>query len=369
MEKSLNSDLETSGVQPLFDFHRQHPDVSLESHVRRKRIELGLEVSSLQRIYLDIRFWIMLRDVVLGRCQDEAVIALLNFLRETVSTGRAICPISESVLMELLKQRDPITRNATAQLIDDLSLGVALVPIDERISQELCHCVYGQHGVENLIPLEYLVWTKLAYVLGQVHPHETGLAPEDELAIQKAVCDDLWTTSLVEMLSHAGEPNLYFDWNSLADRLNAGSAEHFDQIKSYSQAFRAEFEGSFRLFKDQLLAISEEVTERSGMAFAPVNANEPAAKRFEKFSQAIPTLHIGSSCHAAVRWDQKRNLTGNDLFDFHHAEAALAYCDVFLTEKPLASLLTQRHLGLAIYTCQIFSAPRAALDWLRNCDR
>ncbi|WP_448108853.1 hypothetical protein [Pseudomonas azerbaijanoccidentalis] len=365
----MNNDPETYEVLSVFNFHRLHTNISLESHVRQKRAELGMKVSSLQRIYLDIRFWIMLREVVLGRCQDETSIALLNFIREEVVAGRAICPISESVLMELLKQRDLVTRNATAQLIDDLSLGVALVPLNERISQELCNFVYEQHGVENLLPLNHLVWTKLAYVLGQAHPYETGLAVEDELAIQKAVCDDLWSTSLIEMLSHAGEPTSNFDWNLLADKLNAGSAVHVDQIKSYSQAFRAEFEGVFSLFKDEFLAISNEATERSGGAFASVNTGESIAKRFEKFSQAIPTLHIGSSCHAAVRWDQKRNLTGNDLFDFHHAEAALAYCDVFLTEKPLASLLAQRHLGLEIYTCQIFSAPRAALDWLRNCDR
>lgn len=91
------------------------------------------------------------------------------------------------------------------------------------------------------------------------------------------------------------------------------------------------------------------------------------AARFKAFSSSIPTLHIGASCHAAVRWDKKRNLTGNDLFDFHHAEAALGYCDVFLTEIPLKTLLEQNHLGLiGRFPCRLFSSAEKALEWFSD---
>ncbi|EJC3510817.1 hypothetical protein MYX42_004021, partial [Escherichia coli] len=80
------------------------------------------------------------------------------------------------------------------------------------------------------------------------------------------------------------------------------------------------------------------------------------------------TLHIGASCHAAVRWDQKRQLNGNDLLDFHHAEAALGYCDLFLTEKPLKVLVSQEHLGLReLFSCSVESSASEGLKILNMC--
>lgn len=79
---------------------------------------------------------------------------------------------------------------------------------------------------------------------------------------------------------------------------------------------------------------------------------------------ALRTLYIGALCHAAVRWDQRRKLTGNDLFDFHHAEAAIAYCDVFLTEKPLETLLKQSHMKLTNdFSCLVISSLAEAAIW------
>jgi len=58
------------------------------------------------------------------------------------------------------------------------------------------------------------------------------------------------------------------------------------------------------------------------------------ALRLSKLRKKLPTAHIHAMCHAVYRWDKKRKFDGNDLLDFHHATAALAYCDVFLTDGP-----------------------------------
>lgn len=138
------------------EFHRRNPDVSLRSYMRDKRCQLGSAVISIQRIYLDQRFWLLLRDVYLGRSGDKATSDLLTLLRYLVSQGKAIYPISESVFIELLKQSDESTRLATAQLIDDLSLGITLIPFDERVRQELCNSFYEQAGAKDLISLSSL---------------------------------------------------------------------------------------------------------------------------------------------------------------------------------------------------------------------
>lgn len=362
MSGASNSSFNSSRIE----FHRRNPDVSLQSYMRDKRCQLGAAVTSIQRIYLDQRFWLLLRDVSLSRSGDKAISDLLALLRYLVSQGKAICPISESVFIELLKQSDESTRLATAQLIDDLSLGITLISFDERVRQELCNSFYEQAGVTDLIPLQQLVWTKLAYVLGEIHPSNTPFSPEEELVIQKAFSDHIWNTSLVEIVRHIDEPPPQFDWNALAARLNAGNNAHYSTIRSYPQAFRAEFEGGLSLFRNEMAMLAKELDERGYSDFGAKLAHLSQKKRFEVFSQSIPSLHIYGTCHAAIRWDQRRNLCGNDLFDFHHAHAALGYCDVFLTEKPLTDMLSQQHLGLSKYKCRTFWSPTSALSWLRE---
>ena len=76
---------------------------------------------------MDLRFWIFLRDVELGRNDNQELIKLLDRIKFLVDEGLVICPISETVFIELMKQSDHETRLATARLIDRLSLGVTLV--------------------------------------------------------------------------------------------------------------------------------------------------------------------------------------------------------------------------------------------------
>lgn len=329
------------------DFHRTQPDVSLEKYVRHKRIQLGIEVTKKYCIYLDLRFWILLRDVELYKNKTPNLVELLSQLKRLVDNGVAVCPISESIFIELMKQSNPENRTATSELIDRLSLGITLIVNHQRVSQELCNAIYGQAGASNLFPIDALVWIKLAYVLGETHPYQTPFEANEELVIQKSFFDHMWKISLSEMVSYidfAKWPQSNFE--QTVDLLNAGNKRHANEIKSFSQAYRAEFEGGLSLFKEDLLRLFKKVDEAGYKDFENNSDNLTKKERFSQFSKSIRTLHIGACCHAAVRWDKKRRLTANDLLDFHHAEAAIGYCNLFLTEKPLKTLVSQRHLGL-----------------------
>lgn len=79
----------------------------------------------------------------------------------------------------------------------------------------------------------------------------------------------------------------------------------------------------------------------------------------------LPTLHISALCYSAIRWDKKRNLSANDIYDFQHAAAAIGYCDAFLTEKPLMTLLAQRNLKIkADFRCAVISDIEEATQWI-----
>ena len=355
-------------VADNFLWHRQNGHVSLQQHVAATRRKFSISVHTKRKIYLDLRFWILLRRAYLDpkSCATSET-ELLNRLLSEVELGRAICPISESTFIELFKQSDPHSRNATAQLIDKLSQGLSLLPFEERIEEEIWHSLSSAAGVPNLQPTWQNIWTKLPYVLGETHPIGTPFSPSEELVIQKAFFDQMWKISLVEMLNHLGsEMPPAHDWDGLAENLNTANMAHKNEIKSYAQAHRHEFESGLTLFKEKLQTITKALLEAGYWQSDTNNDRKSVNKAFKAFTRSVPTLHVYASCHAAVRWDKKRKLTGNDLFDLHHAQAALAYCDVFLTENPLKTLLQQGHLGLAdAFACAVLSGVDEAIDHIR----
>ena len=378
--KEQFSESEIAKMKESFDRHKAQLHVSIDEHVRSRSIELGQVLEKRAAIYLDQRYWIIVRDVILNRRTDSLSVNLANLLGDLVREGKIFCPISESVFVELLKQLDLETRRSTAKTIDELSLGVTLAPEQLRVGTELAHLFYSHGKQGSVYPLRWLVWSKLSYVLGVVHPTNTVFDPEQELLIKKAFFDHMWDISIVKIVDILGDspvPPTNFD--AVAEKLNKANAAHSNEIRSYKQAYTAEIGGALSLYIGVAREILESMEEKaSGVAPKLTEAQRQTHERellnffvqeFRKseIAKQLPTLHIHASCHATIRWDKKRQLEGNDLYDFHHAAAALAYCDVFLTEKPLQSLLKMNHIALdSLFGCKVISAVREAVDCLKQ---
>ncbi|EPX94545.1 hypothetical protein C404_28100 [Ralstonia sp. AU12-08] len=357
----------------------ESPDVSLGEHVRRRKRELGDALQARRAIYLDQKFWIILRDVAANRRTTPDEVALLALLKEQVASGIAFCPISESTFMELFKQEDAETRAATAQLIDELSLGVSLVAYDERLALELEHFIQSKGEKQDLVPIRRAVWSKLSYVLGQIHPTQTGFDAARELALQKAFFDHMWITPLSEIVRLIGDstpPDTAFD--RLAEQLNAGNAEHAHELKSFEHTYAIELRGIATLIAPIAAGIVSDMAELATGNPMPYEGREwdDLVRRWHAFlsesfksnevKNALRTLHINTCLHAAVRWNKAQQLEANDFPDFHHAAAALGYCDVFLTERGLKSAVTAGHIALdKRYGCQVVSNVKDALAALR----
>lgn len=336
-----------------FDRHRASPSESIDEYVNKQIIALGESVMARERIYLDMRYWIILRDVYLGRRKDGFSTQLLVGIIERVGSKRSVCPISETTFFELYKQADPLTRRMTAKLIDELSEGITLQPYDERVAIEIKHFFYSQLPVD-LYSLPSLVWSKLSYVLGIIHPTIPELSNSEILVMQKSFFDHMWQCPLSDMVDLMGDKlPPHSDYNMLAEKLNEGSAQHAHEIRSFSQAYLAEIRGSISVFIGIACDIFESIESR--FIGDVVDRTEERRLRLEhvlfnflcsiigneSFPLYFRTLHIWALCHAAIRWDKHRKITGNDLHDFSHAAAAVGYCDVFLTEQPLKTTLQQ----------------------------
>lgn len=359
--------------------HRQYPEISLERYMRSKMLATADRVLARKIVYLDTRFWILLRDVSLGRPKDELHTQILGRLRELIDAGKVICPINADTLAELLKQRDPTTRLATAKLIDELSLGAALQSAEERVRTELMHCVQlSLRGAAVLEPLEQLVWTSPSYVLGHNVPMLKSLPEDEMLAYQKAFTDYLWDFALAEQISYLkGMPEeLNGHWDAIAAKLNLGIKEHDKKVLSLSELHLHEFKGGLELYLPTLEKIFSHLYEKEmGVAPSEDMRQQEARKLMNGLVEALrtgtigrqlPSLIIRAGLHAAVRRNRGKQFTGNDLHDFGHATAALGYCDYFATDRSLCHLVVNELKFDQRYQTAVVAAPRDLLGLLEQ---
>lgn len=356
-------------------------DIALDAYVRSRQLELANSLECKKAIYLDIKFWIILRDIVGGLRNDPVETELLSLLREGVAKGRLFCPISDSTFAELLKKADAKSRDLTADLIDELSLGITLIPYDLRAGTELAHFLHSARTPNEVYPLDQLVWSKLSYVMGSLHPQGTPFDPATELRMQKMFFDHMWTLSMREMIHRVGDHALPNPerFEALAQRLNELNAQHSAELRSFAQTYENEVHGILDVFMDVAIDIvcqmvRAEYGERPSLS--PEQRKEEgrqlhnllfAAFKREGTKDALPTLHILASLHAAIRWNSQQRLKANDFFDFQHATAALGYCDAFFTERPLRSLVTAGHIALdRRYECHVIASSEDAVAFLRG---
>jgi hypothetical protein len=375
--------LDEQYVAKIIVRHLKHPEISIDTYAKQKIIELGVSLSSLVKVYLDKRFWILLRDVHIGRSSCPDICRLLDTLRLSVQKGYLICPISDSIFLELLKQEDINTRRSTAELIDELSLGITLVPNQQRTGQELVGVFtkFADDGRDFHI-VDHLVWSKLGYVLGVVHPSLPSSEPDAERAIQKAFFDLMWDFPLATQIDTIGEDGYQKpeSLEAIANRINTLNRKHKEEVRDFRRVYIDEFRGllslcmhhprqwiekQYELKTGQRCVSSPEQIRKCEYELYTFFGNLVSHKR--EAALMLPTLHISALCYSAIRWDKKRNLSANDIYDFQHAAAAIGYCDAFLTEKPLMNLLAQRHLKInADFRCTVISDIEEANQWVSS---
>jgi hypothetical protein len=370
---------DTTNVTASIDVHRESPDIDLRQHSRNMQVELANSLHRRRAIYLDLKFWIGLRDAE-NTGGPSLYSDLLTTLRQAVSTGSAFCPISDSCFLEVFKQSDPATRRKTAELIDELSLGVTIIPFDIRVGTEIAHLLHAARTPDQVFRLDELVWTKLSYVLGYYSPQVSMFDHATGQAIEKAFFDHMWTIPLTEMERLIGNsmPRGNPDHHAqLADKLTQGIQEHATDLRSFDQAYEHELVGVLDLYAGRAADILCDMAPpslgpRPGKGTSEFKDIEQhclgllvAAMKTERGKKTLRTLHIETCMHAAVRWNKGQKFKANDFFDYQHAAAAVGYCDAFFTERSLSSVLTRSDMALdKLYGCTVVSTPETALGYV-----
>ena len=361
-----------------FDDHIQSPEISVNQYLRSKCLDLSKAVNAKKIVYLDTKFWLIVRDVALGRSTTDGSEDFYHEIVKLSSEGRFIFPISEEVFLEITKQTDPDTLRQTVDLIDILSSGVSLINFEERLTLEIKHFLRSMSGA-SVYKCQEMVWTKLAYNMGFVTPSNQYIDPDMDKAIQKAFIDQMWIITLSDIISFLSEdaelciPSM----PKLSGKLNKGKFDHSHENNSFKKMFLSELYGSLDAYREVITTCLMDINEADiGNTLTEKESSDLEKQlsnaiyhlfRLNKSKYFFPTFDVISGLHAAIRWDKNQKYQDNDIHDINHAASALPYCDAFFTDKRLAHLITQKATSYdRKYSCKVASSVSESLNALQN---
>jgi hypothetical protein len=99
-------------------------------------------------LFLDLKFWIKLSDP-----NHEQLKALLS---HRVETGKLICPVSPSILMELSKLPRSTHRNSISQIMSALSKDLSLLRVDAAFRHEFKAALDGRQAERKVAYSHFL---------------------------------------------------------------------------------------------------------------------------------------------------------------------------------------------------------------------
>lgn len=365
--------------------HFAEHHVSAMQHSQTRRLSLGAELGRKTRIYLDLKYWIFCRDAHLGTPAKPEHEAIWRALCALVDNGHAVCPVAYPVLVETLKQGDVQRRRATAAVIDRLGCRVAIQPFHELVRIEMYQLVLrSTKGREAVCPLEQLVWTYAGWIVGEMICQNAAFDQAANNAIQKCMFDVLSAapfSSIIEAIKDR-EPPVREDTKEYYAKLNADAAQYQHEVTSFETVFLSEVAGTLDTLKPHIAEmLCHHHEKETGHVSPPPDSSETLegvrqlsnlfyhAYRLKKWNVDFPFLHIKAGIHAALRHRRQPYRMG-DHWDHLHAHPALAYCDAFLTEKSLGTLLCTPPLNYDIaYGCRVLWNEEDVLAFLRSVEQ
>lgn len=366
-----------------FEHHRQHPEITASEHIDNLRYELGISLEGKTLIYLDTKYWVLLRDVVLGRTVETEIKQIYEHLTQLTTKGIVLCPFSEDIFHEIIKQSDQITLEASLNLIDKFSSGVSIRSLEDRLKIEMLHLLERYNEDSNTPKLESLIWTKLANALGRLMiPTDTAFNKEDELVMQKTFTDQLWSISLIELYGFIGFEKLQKEFPHYPDfssYMNEDYENHKDDFQSFHEVFMSEI-------GIKIKGILPEIEDVMATAYHRETGNilsEEEKKdtriiqniiynsfKYKKEGDNFRSINVSCGLHAAIWWNEKQKYKKNDFYDIGHAQAAIPYCDYFFTEKYIKHVVTTEPLKYdKKFKCKVLANPKEVLEVLKSLNR
>jgi len=339
--------------------------------------ELAASLASRTVVFLDLNYWIRLRDAKLGTSSDSVFVDMLAAAKHLVSTGVCVFPITDSMFHEVRKQSGA-RLNETLEMIDELSEGVCIHNRSTRVDCEILDFLQQEPGTAKVSAKE-LLWTKPYFLFINVLPFNTPFDKDTEITIQRGFANDMWEKGFADLLDRLSSIEGFtgVDFGDNSAMLNTAKINHTEEYDTFHELFMNEVAGAIDTVKDEIIGCWEYLYKNATARTLTDDEKETRWNnqdyqkamyhvfRLKKAQRYLPYIHVMAACHAAIRWDEHFKYEGNHQFDFEHAACALPYADVFFTEKQLKHLVTQNQLQLdQLYSCEVIAKAKDALAYL-----
>jgi hypothetical protein len=255
----------------------------------------------------------------------------------------------------------------------------------EIVGQEIIHLIRTlspQYRNVKQWPIRECMWTRTFSFLGDRIPVWPESIPQSEqLLVQKHMEDVNFFVPLEELIDETTviKPDSVRPGYDVAD-INRRKEQVRREHRSFKSMFLAELMHTAKENEEHwydtiayLYSLESGKEEKINVDSLSELEKRPARNliyflfKKNKITSELPSYHIPAALYAATSWDGQKQLTENDVFDFYHAQLAIPYCDVFLTESSLKSLVCSQHLKFdRIYNTEIISDPNKAVSKLRQ---
>lgn len=323
--------------------------IGIATYFKGINLETARLIAGRKIIYLDLNYWIKLRNE--RKEHHDSNRRLYNIIKRLSDSKRCVFPISEITLYEILKQQDLSTREDTIRLVDELSEGVCMIDMKERMTLET-RVWYLKYIGKDVYSMQELVWTRFIYGL-----FSNVLFSLPEFMRTETFLNLLSEKSLWDFIENR---ELFFTYKDDIEKFNYAFELHADENKTFQEMYLSELAGFIDVNSSRINdAISEEFYKRFGVYQTDEQIKFDGLPFFVfqcfmdgTITSELPIFDIPSKLYAWCRWIGKKFKDGNDTFDFYHASFALPYCDLFFTERRLCSGIKESKLDMR-YNCKV----------------
>jgi hypothetical protein len=322
---------------------------------RNKRANLSIELGSKTFVYLDVCHWINLRHVWLQSAKAlpvyEKIVDRLNFLAEEQVI---LCPLSTSIFDELMKQTDPLSRAATANLMEIFSRGICVYGFREAFCEQWK--LYSSGEVKPCTKASVSV-TKIGFWLPENVLKSAFWSPETEAAWEKVAVDLRWNltvddyqrlVSLGETVTEA-QPQFLAKWRALPTEQRLKRKSFADLVKSCRQDI-------FDAYSKGLNGSEWSSTEKESADSIVAGTG---------YGRMPCCEIVAGMCAAQVH--KGGRIRENDVYDFVHAGAGIPSCHAYFCDGPMEHLLRNKPLEIDVhFDAKIRSRPEDLLAYLNS---
>ena len=332
------------------------------AYLHDKQIELLKNVRRQKVVFLDMNHWNWIRKVHINGTDNQEDKILYDKILS--SRGNVIYPIEFGILMETLKQSDPVSFSKTIEVMDLLSDSVAIIPHDERQFVE-SWMYFGNptRGKDPDFIRQYPVFTKATMIGGSKIPVIEKCGREWNRIAQKAFIDYVWDIGLrnfydmVEFNIDGSAAAKIPKFDDLADMVNKFNEKYADVYASWEQLIDIEMQGAIDITRKHIESgMAYLYWKNSGRWPSPQEFKHEEGKGIQNFVYGLfkhgclptqfPYIQVSANIFASIRWNKTGKMTGNDQYDIGHATCALPYCDAFFTDKKTVFHITNGNTKL-----------------------